>query len=138
VFWRCSFIIYAADLTHPHVAPHSDGYEFPLQMDKYRGIGEAAVFQCIGEPVFFDRAVEMVMERVAARIEEKTPESRHAPLGRRRRFEYGRWRSWKRKGNVAKLKSDSWSPGRLELPADCTAKPQKGTCNGAPRDRGLR
>jgi hypothetical protein len=40
------------------VTPHSEGCRFPSQIEKYRGIVEAAVFDCLGWPSFFDEAVE--------------------------------------------------------------------------------
>jgi hypothetical protein len=52
----------------PPVAPHSEGCEFP-QIDRYRGIVEEALFDRLGLPSFFDEAVEMVMGRIAGRIE---------------------------------------------------------------------
>jgi len=54
----------------PSCAPHSEGREFP-QIEKYRGIVEEVVFQWIGRPAFFDQAVEMVMGRIAARIDQR-------------------------------------------------------------------
>jgi hypothetical protein len=57
----------------PSVAPHSEGCEFPLQIDKYRDVVEEAVFQCVGKPVFCDEAVEAVMKRIAAGIERERP-----------------------------------------------------------------
>jgi hypothetical protein len=56
------------------VAPHSEGCEFPL-FDEYRGIVEEAMFDRLGRPSFFDEAVEVVMGRIAARIEGKNPEA---------------------------------------------------------------
>jgi len=55
------------------VAPHSEGCEFPPEIDKYRGIVEDAVFDRLGRPSFFDGAVEVVMERIAARMEQQHP-----------------------------------------------------------------
>jgi hypothetical protein len=53
------------------VAPHSGGYEFP-ETEKYRGIVEQALSDRLGRPVFFEEAVDMVMGRIAGRIEEKS------------------------------------------------------------------
>jgi hypothetical protein len=71
------------------VALYSVGSEF-LSVDQYRGAlsenerfrvlrqwmscrrrgdVEAVVFDCLGRPVFFDQAVDLVMERLVARIE---------------------------------------------------------------------
>jgi hypothetical protein len=57
------------ELTSSSVAPHSVDFEF-LPLDRYRQFVEAAVFDRLGRPSFFDRAVDLVMERLAARIEE--------------------------------------------------------------------
>jgi hypothetical protein len=51
------------------VAPLSVDSEVLPPMDKYRGIVEDAVFDRLGRPSFFADAVEMVMGRIAARIE---------------------------------------------------------------------
>jgi len=51
------------------VVPYSEGCEFPSQIEKYRRIVEEALFDRLGRPSFFDEAVEMVMGRIAARIE---------------------------------------------------------------------
>ena len=53
------------------MAPHSVDSEFLPEFDKYRGIVEDAVFDRVGRPSFFDEAVEMVMERLEARIEKQ-------------------------------------------------------------------
>ena len=50
------------------VAPHSEGCESLLHIDRYRGIVEEAVFDPLGQRLFFDAAVEVVMGRIAARI----------------------------------------------------------------------
>jgi hypothetical protein len=56
------------------VAPHSVDSEF-LLLDRYRGIVEEAVFDRLGRPSFLDEAVEMLMGRIAARIENKKPQA---------------------------------------------------------------
>jgi len=53
------------------VAPHSEGWEFPRQIEKYRGIVEEAVFDRLGRPTLFDELVEVVMGRMKARVEQK-------------------------------------------------------------------
>jgi len=53
------------------VAPHSEGCEFPQQIEKYRGIVEEASFDRLSRPSFFDAAVGMVIGRIAAKIEER-------------------------------------------------------------------
>jgi hypothetical protein len=55
----------------PPVAPRSQICEFLQQIDQYRGIVEEALFDRLGLPSFFDEAVEVVMGRIGARIEEK-------------------------------------------------------------------
>jgi len=42
-------------------APHSDGCQSLLHIDRYRGIVEEAVFDPLGQRLFFDAAVGMVM-----------------------------------------------------------------------------
>jgi hypothetical protein len=51
------------------VAPHSEGCESLLHIDRYRGIVEEAVFDPLGQRLLFDAAVEVVIGRIAARIE---------------------------------------------------------------------
>jgi hypothetical protein len=57
------------------LAPHSEGCEFSSWIDKYRGIVEEALFDRVGRPTFFAAAaaaaVEMVMGRVAEKIEDE-------------------------------------------------------------------
>jgi hypothetical protein len=53
------------------VAPHSERHEFPPQFDEYRGIVEEALFDRLGRPTFFAATVEMVMGRVAEKIEDE-------------------------------------------------------------------
>ena len=57
------------------VAPHSEGCEFPPQVNAYRGIVEEALVDCLGRHVFFYEAVEMVMGRIAARIEKQNTQA---------------------------------------------------------------
>jgi hypothetical protein len=49
------------------VAPHSGESDLSL-LDDYRGLVEGLVFDCLGRPSFFDLTVDLVMERLAARI----------------------------------------------------------------------
>ena len=58
------------------LAPHSEGCEFPSEIEQYRGIVEAAVFDRLGRPSFFDELAEVVMGRVSARIQDKHPTER--------------------------------------------------------------
>jgi len=52
-------------------APHSERCEFPPQTDKYRGIVGEELFDRLGRPSFCDKAVAMVMERIAERMEQQ-------------------------------------------------------------------
>jgi hypothetical protein len=58
------------------VAPHSEGCEFPLQTEKYRGAVEEVLFDRLGRPSFFDAAAEVVMEWMVARIQEENLQAR--------------------------------------------------------------
>jgi hypothetical protein len=55
------------------VAPHSDGREFPLGIEKYRGIVEGELFDRLGRPLFFYEAVGMLLKRIAVRVEQQDP-----------------------------------------------------------------
>jgi hypothetical protein len=64
-----SFSSRVARIVSP-VAPYF-GCEVP-QIQKYLGIVESAVFDCLGRPTFLSALVEVVMGRIVARIEQKT------------------------------------------------------------------
>jgi len=51
------------------VAPHSLDSHLP-SLAEYRGIVEEAVFDRLGRPSFFDGAVDPILGRVAARVED--------------------------------------------------------------------
>ena len=55
------------------MTPHSEGWEFSQQIEKYRGFVETAVFDRLGRPSFFDEAVEMVQMRVAETLKHLNP-----------------------------------------------------------------
>jgi len=50
------------------VAPHSEGCEFPLGIEKYRGMVEEALFDRLGRPSFFCEAVDLILGRIAAGV----------------------------------------------------------------------
>jgi hypothetical protein len=56
---------------HAHSPPYSVDFEFLALIDRYRGIIEEAVFDRLGRPSFFDGAVEVVMMRTKARVEQR-------------------------------------------------------------------
>jgi|SRR5580704_6370186 hypothetical protein len=53
-------------------APHSVDPEFLSLMERHQGIVEQELFDCLGRPVFFEKAVKLVLARVADRIREST------------------------------------------------------------------
>lgn len=53
------------------MAPHCKICEFLQQIDQYRGIVEDLLFDRLGRPSFFFEAVEMVMGRIAVRMEQQ-------------------------------------------------------------------
>jgi hypothetical protein len=86
------------------MAPHSEGCEFPPEIDKYRGIVEDAVFDRLGRLSFFDGAVEVVMGRIAARLEQQHLGT--ATSEKQFEAQY----IGKLENHVAKSKDDSWQP----------------------------
>jgi hypothetical protein len=95
------------------VAMHSVDSEF-LPLDPYRGLVEAAVFDGIGRPSFFDLAVDLVMERLAAKIEEKNLEATACASAPQLIREMARAEALK-----LRLEIERWfmSTGKIELPA---------------------
>jgi hypothetical protein len=81
-FWRLTliyvicalfFISFSSRVARMGVSPVAPyfGCEVP-QIQKYLGIVESAVFDCLGRPTFLSALVEVVMGRIVARIEQKT------------------------------------------------------------------
>ena len=57
----------------PAVAPHFVDCEFRPLMDRYRKTVEGEVVDRLGRPTFFESAVNLILGRIAARIERQNP-----------------------------------------------------------------
>jgi hypothetical protein len=106
------------------VAPYSEGGEFPQGIEKYRGIVEEAVFDCLGRPSFFDETVEAVMGRMAARIEEKKVEATAEVCATRAPQESGIREAVRREADRLKreIKERFVRSGKLEMAEQRTAR----------------
>ena len=51
------------------MAPHSEGFEF-AHIEKYRGIVEESVFDCIGKPTFVNDVVDLILARPGNNLRE--------------------------------------------------------------------
>jgi hypothetical protein len=85
----CFLLLEILEMTNEQIllpmALDSEGHGFRPEIDTYRSIVEEAVFQCIGRPVFFDEAVEMVLGGVTAHLKRDlrtatSPEAIRGPI----------------------------------------------------------